>query len=29
MYCGDIEQFRYDRMKIHAHSNGDGFEEDE
>jgi hypothetical protein len=29
IYCGDIEKVRYDIMKIHAYTNGDGFEEDE
>ena len=29
IYNGDIEEIRYDRMQIHAYTDGDGFEENE
>jgi len=29
IYYGDNEKVWHDRMQIHAHSNGNGFEKDE
>jgi hypothetical protein len=29
IYSGYIEEVRYDKLQIHAYTNGDGFEEDE
>jgi hypothetical protein len=29
IYSGDIEEVRYDRVQIHAYTDGDGFEENE
>jgi hypothetical protein len=29
IYSGDIEEVWYDKMQIHAYTDGDGFEENE
>jgi hypothetical protein len=29
IYSGDIKEVQYDKMKIHAYTDGDGFEENE
>jgi hypothetical protein len=29
IYSGDIKEVQYDRMQIHAYTDGDGFEENE